>query len=90
MLARLTSLRRQIVALIESVEAGRTTLGEVLDRGDRDEVAGFVYLVKVAEVMPGVGKVRARRVLESLGFGERTRVGEVPASARRSLVEALS
>jgi len=57
---------------------------------DDDPVIRFVYIVKFAEAVPGVGKVKARRVLASLGYGERTRTGEVPAGVRAALVGALS
>jgi hypothetical protein len=40
-------------------------------------------------VLPGVGKVRARRVLAEHGCGERTRVNQVPVDVQGKLVEAL-
>lgn len=54
------------------------------------EVCSFVYLVKIAEAVPGIGKVKARRILEQHHLSERTRVGDVPLHVRALLVEALS
>ncbi len=54
------------------------------------EVCSFVYLVKIAEAVPGIGKVKARRILEQHHLSERTRVGDVPLQVRALLVEALS
>lgn len=65
-------------------------MAEVLRRCDDDFVVGYVYLVKFAEAVPGVGKVKARRALAGLGYGERTRTGEVPVGARDAVVEALT
>jgi hypothetical protein len=88
--ARLTRLRADINSWITRVADGSVSIAQVLQLGDDDAVIRFVYLVKFAEAVPGVGKVKARRVLASLGYGERTRTGEVPADARATLVEALS
>jgi hypothetical protein len=49
-----------------------------------------VYLVKLAEVLPAIGKVRARRVLADHGLGERTRVGDVPVAVQQPVCGALS
>ncbi|MEY3358068.1 MAG: hypothetical protein RIR87_1127 [Actinomycetota bacterium] len=100
---RLTRLRNGIDRLVASVRDGHVSLSDVFAIADRDtapadddsvpsdgEVASFVYLVKVAEAVPGVGKVRARRILEEHGLGERTRVGAVPRDVRAALVAAFS
>lgn len=99
----LTRLRNGIDQLVASVREGRVTLSEVFARAeggavvysqesvsDDARVCAFVYLVKIAEALPGVGKVRARRILEEHGLGERTRVGAVSPAVRTSLVEALT
>jgi hypothetical protein len=89
-LEQLAARRRDMESLVVEVAAGRISMTEVLSRSDRDATAGFVYLVKVAEALPGVGKVRARRVLADFSLGERTRVSEVPRATRAPLVAALS
>ena len=88
-LARATKLRNDIDALIVSVVDGSVTLAQVFERSATEAVCGFVYLVKIAESIPGIGKVRARRVLEEHGLGERTRVSEVPSSVRELLSKVL-
>ena len=88
-LARATKLRNNLESVISGVAAGSVTLAQVFERTSEDAVCGFVYLVKIAESVPGIGKVRGRRVLEELGLGERTRVSEVSASVRDSLVKVL-
>lgn len=89
-LARLTRLRHDLESLIQQVAQGTLSVAQVLALSERDLPARFVYLVKIAEAAPGVGKVRARRVLESLGYGERTRVGDVPPGGFAALVGALT
>ena len=64
---------------------------ETSDASSEDaELYSFVYLVKIAEAVPGIGKVKARRILEQHHLSERTRVGDVPLQVRALLVEALS
>jgi len=103
-LTRLARLRHELEALVASVQSGALTLAEVFAREsavrtepadaatDAREVSvyGFVYLVKLAESVPGIGKVRARRVLEEHGLGERTRVRDVPAATRAVLSRVLA
>ena len=89
-LEQLTARRRDMESLVAEVAAGRISMNEVLSRSDHDVTAGFIYLVKVAEALPGVGKVRARRVLADFSLGERTRVSEVPRATRAPLVAALA
>lgn len=59
------------------------------DTHSDENVCRFVYVVKIAEALPGVGKVRARRVLADLQLGERTRLGDVTAAQRAALVKEL-
>ena len=92
-LAQITAHRQDLQAVIDDVAAGRLSLAEVFARAaeaDHDDASRQVYLVKLAEVLPAIGKVRARRVLANHGLGERTRVGDVPVAVQQSLCEALS
>lgn len=97
-LARLAQRRVELEALIGAVHNHSISLADVFARAGDPGVATleadalvcrFVYLVKIAEALPGVGKVRARRVLADHGFGERTRVGDVAIVDRDALVQAL-
>lgn len=88
-LASLMQLRQRIEAVVADVAGGRCTLADVFERSVTDEPCRVVYLVKIAEAVPGVGKVRARRVLAEHGCAERTRVGEVSTDVRARLVAAL-
>lgn len=97
-LARLAQRRAELEALIGAVHDHSISLADVFARAGEPSattlepdalVCRFVYLVKIAEALPGVGKVRARRVLADHGFGERTRVGDVAIVDRDALVQAL-
>lgn len=95
-LATITRRRETIQRLVGEVAQGRRTLGGFLelsrnpDSGEDATAARFVYMVKVVEVLPHVGKVRARRVLADMGFTERTRVGDIPEHQHPVLIEAFA
>jgi transposase len=50
------------------------SLSEVLQRGQTDHVVGKMRVTALLESMPGVGKVRARQIMERLGISESRRV----------------
>lgn len=50
------------------------SLSEVLQRGQTDDVVGKMRVTALLESMPGVGKVRARQIMERLGISESRRV----------------
>ena len=75
--------RRNVLAAI--------TRGDLVPRaftGDRR--LDPVKVVALAEVVPGVGKVRARRLLGALGIAEGARWGDLGPEAQRRLAAALT
>ena len=46
----------------------------MLRDGERNEVIGKMRVVDLLQSMPGLGKVRARQVMERLGIAESRRV----------------
>lgn len=47
---------------------------EVLEQGREDEVIGKMRVFDLLQSMPGLGKVRARQMMERLGISESRRV----------------
>ena len=47
---------------------------DVLHEGQRNEVIGKMRVVDLLQSMPGLGKVRARQMMERLGIAESRRV----------------
>lgn len=80
----LETLRRGIQQIQAEIASGATTLAEVFARGD--DAARFVYVVKVLESVPGIGKVAARAHLTRLGVAEHVQCGDLDEDVRRQLV----
>jgi ribosomal protein S13 len=49
-----------------------------------------VYVVKVIERIPNVGKVKARRILSELDISERCHVGDLTPLQRSTIVDQVA
>jgi signal recognition particle GTPase len=82
--------RRQRAELKEKLKMGSLTLQELLDQAERDEVVGKMKMLTVLESLPGLGKVKARRLMEEIGISETRRVQGLGQKQREALFERLS
>lgn len=87
-LDNLEQLRVALKELINEIADGSLSVAQVLSMGDDDRT--YVYVVKALEAVPGIGKVRARRILEELSIGEQARVCELSAMQRDRVIERAS
>jgi transposase len=77
--------RKERAEVKSRLKRGQTTLPQVLKEGKSDDVIGKMKVSALLESMPGVGKVRARQIMERLGIAESRRVGGLGANQRASL-----
>jgi len=61
------------------------TLSDVLVSGETDEAIGKMKVVAVLEALPGVGKVRAQRLMDKLEISPSRRVRGLGAKQREAL-----
>lgn len=66
---------------------GSMTLTEALDSDDRN--VAKLKVVSMLESLPGVGKVKARRVMEEIGIADNRRVQGLGAQQRAALLDQL-
>jgi hypothetical protein len=85
-LDKAAAARRERAELKEKLKMGSTSLKELLDQAERDDVVGKMKVVAVMESLPGVGKVRARRIMEDIGISETRRVRGLGAQQRDNLL----
>lgn len=81
--------RRQRAELKEKLKMGSLTLKELLDQAERDEIVGKMKIVSVLESLPGVGKVKARRLMDEVGISETRRIQGLGDNQRKRLFETL-
>ena len=89
----LTELRDEIARLCDDVSTGRVAIQTVFDVAG-DEAAPlsntYVYVVKLIERIPTVGKVRARRILADMALSERYHVGDLTPEQRSLIIEQVT
>ena len=66
---------------------GSMSLAEALDSDDRN--VAKLKVVSMLESLPGVGKVKARRVMEEIGIADNRRVQGLGAQQRAALLAQL-
>jgi hypothetical protein len=88
-LEKAAEARRKRAELKAQLKSGNQSLAEVL-RNDDDETIGKMKVSSVLESLPGVGKVRARKIMERLDISESRRVRGLGAKQKESLLEEFS
>jgi len=63
------------------------TLPEALDSDDSN--VGKLKVVSLLEALPGVGKVKARKIMEEVGIADNRRVQGLGSQQRVALLEAV-
>jgi signal recognition particle GTPase len=75
--------------LKEKLKMGSITLRDALEKADNDPVIGKLKVLNLLESLPGLGKVKARRLMEEIGIAETRRVQGLGAQQRLSLLQQL-
>ena len=89
-LEKAAAARRARAELKLRLKSQGTSLAEVLDGGETDDAIGKMKVVAVLEAMPGVGKVRAQRLMEALEISPARRVRGLGAKQREALLREFS
>jgi len=88
-LVKAAEARKKRAQLKEQLKTGRLTLRQILDRRD-DETVGKMKMSSVLESLPGVGKVRARKLMERLDISTSRRVRGLGAKQKEALLAEFS
>ncbi|MDP9102314.1 MAG: hypothetical protein M3N21_09245 [Actinomycetota bacterium] len=84
-LEKAAAARRVRAELKVRLKNNGASLDDVLASGDTDEIVGKMKVIAVLEAMPGVGKVRAQRIMERLEISPSRRVRGLGAKQREAL-----
>ena len=85
-LQKAAAARRQRAEVKEKLKMGSLSLRELFEQGDRDEILAKLKVVSVLESLPGVGKVRARRLMQELDISESRRLRGLGRNQREALL----
>ena len=84
-LEKAAKARKDRAEVKNNLKRGGSTLPAVLKQGQTDDTVGKMKVSALLEAMPGVGKVRARQIMERLGIAESRRVRGLGANQRTAL-----
>jgi len=88
-LEKAAEARRKRAELKGQLKSGKLTLRDVLLR-QGDDTVGKMKVSTVLESLPGVGKVRARKIMEKLDISASRRVRGLGPKQRESLLGEFS
>jgi hypothetical protein len=88
-LAKAAEARRRRAELKAELKAERLSLRDILGRQGED-VVGKMKVSAVLESLPGVGKVRARKIMERLDISVTRRVRGLGAKQKDALLNEFS
>lgn len=88
-LKKAAEARRKRAELKEQLKSGRTTLRELLERTS-DGIVGKMKVSTVLESLPGVGRVRARKLMEKLDISESRRMRGLGAKQKENLLNEFA
>jgi hypothetical protein len=87
-LAKAAEARAARAELKAKLKLGSVSLSEALS--STDSTVGKLKVVSLLESLPGVGKVKARKVMEDIGIAENRRVQGLGAQQKQALLEQLA
>ncbi|MGI8889015.1 MAG: integration host factor, actinobacterial type [Nocardioidaceae bacterium] len=73
-LEKAAAVRRERAEVKNRLKHSETSLPDVVREGQKNDAIGKMRVLDLLQAMPGVGKVRARNVMERLGISESRRI----------------
>ena len=75
---------------LSQVETGTLKIDSILSLSDLDEASSVLYACKLIEVVPGIGKVKARHLLAKMNVSETEQTGNLTLDQRNKLVQLIA
>jgi hypothetical protein len=85
-LAKAAEARKKRAEVKGQLKSEQLSLRDVLGRAGGDDIVGKMKVSSVLESLPGVGKVRARKIMERLDISASRRVRGLGAKQKEALL----
>lgn len=82
--------RRVRAEVKELLKTGSMTVQQLFERADRDELVAGLKVESLIAAMPGTGKIKAKRMMESMGIAENRRIRGLGDRQKEALIEEFS
>lgn len=89
-LAKAAEARRVRAEIKELLKTGSLTLAEVLARAETDDIVAGTKISAILMSMPGLGKIKAKRLMEELEISESRRIRGLGIRQRALLLDHFS
>ena len=89
-LEKAAAARRARAEVKNRLKYSQGSLGDVIREGQENEIVGKMKVSALLEALPGVGKVRARQIMEEIGISESRRVRGLGSNQVAALIERFS
>ena len=83
-------LRQQMDAVLGQIESGSLNIDSILLQNNIDEASSVLYACKRIEVVPGIGKVKARHLLAQMNVSETEQTGNLTVDQRNKLAKLIA
>lgn len=89
-LAKAAEARRARAEVKELLKTGSLTLPELFKMAETDQILGGIKVERLIAAMPGMGKVKAMRLMESIGIADNRRLRGLGDRQREALLQEFS
>jgi hypothetical protein len=86
-LEKAAEARKARADLKNELKLGHITLESLLERASKEELVGKMKVISVLESLPGIGKVKARKLMAEIGVSETRRLQGLGANQKTRLIE---
>ncbi len=88
-LAKAALMRKERAVIREQLGKRETTVADLLKQMDNDSI-GKMRVLSIVEALPGLGKVRSRRLMRELGISEKRRLRGLSKGQTERLLNAVT
>ncbi|HYJ23844.1 MAG TPA: integration host factor, actinobacterial type [Acidimicrobiia bacterium] len=89
-LAKAAEARRVRAEAKELLKTGSLRLSDLFEKADSDELLAGLKVERVLAAMPGTGKIKAKRLMESVGIAENRRIRGLGDKQKEALLAEFS
>ncbi|HJQ77014.1 MAG TPA: integration host factor, actinobacterial type [Acidimicrobiia bacterium] len=89
-LVRAAEARRVRAEVKELLKTGSLRISELFQRADSDDLLAGLKVESLIASMPGTGKIKAKRMMESLGIAENRRIRGLGDNQKQALIAEFS
>ncbi|MDH3539789.1 MAG: integration host factor [Acidimicrobiia bacterium] len=88
-LEKAAAARRVRAELKQLLKTGSLTLPRLFERADSDELVAGMKVYSLVASLPGVGKVKAGRIMAEIGIADNRRIRGLNERQRQALLDEL-